>query len=192
MESTLPNREDLVFHTANSGGILQLPESYFDMVRLGISLYGVYPSEHLRNQSVSLIQALRLIARVVLIKEVPPGTPIGYGGSYVTTRTTRVATIPIGYGDGLPRSLSNRGYFSVRGEKCPIIGRVCMDQTMIDVTHLQHVYEGDEVVIYDQYSLVDLAHLAHTIPYELLCAIARRVPRQYWWHGQLIETVQGQ
>ncbi|MCL6626703.1 MAG: TGS domain-containing protein, partial [Alicyclobacillus shizuokensis] len=105
---------------------------------------------------------------------------IGYGGTFVTTRTTRVATIPIGYGDGLPRSLSNRGYFRIHGERCPIIGRVCMDQTLVDVTSLSDVQEGDEVVIYDNLTLIELAELANTIPYELLCAIAPRVPRCYW------------
>ncbi|WP_067928747.1 alanine racemase [Alicyclobacillus shizuokensis] len=180
LKQAIPNEGPLLFHAANSGGILQLPDSYFNMVRLGISLYGVYPSKNLKNHSVTLIQSLRLMSRIGMLKEVPPGTAIGYGGTFVTTRTTRVATIPIGYGDGLPRSLSNRGYFRIHGERCPIIGRVCMDQTLVDVTSLSDVQEGDEVVIYDNLTLIELAELANTIPYELLCAIAPRVPRCYW------------
>ncbi|MDQ0190340.1 alanine racemase [Alicyclobacillus cycloheptanicus] len=175
----VPGEAPLLLHAANSGGILQVPASHFNMVRLGISLYGVYPSEHLRSRSLALVQALQLKSRIAHLKEVPPGTPIGYGSTYVTRRATLVATVPIGYADGLPRALSNRGYFLVHGRPCPIIGRVCMDQTMIDVTDCADAQEADEVVIYNDRTLPELAGLIDTIAYELLCAIAPRVPRVY-------------
>ncbi len=172
--------DGLLFHAANSGGILQVPESHYDMVRLGISLYGVYPSHHLRkNKPLSLIQALKLKSRIALVKEVPSETPISYGSTFVTNHPMRIATIPIGYGDGIPRILSNRGYFLLQGVRCAILGRICMDQTIIDVSDFDNVQEGDEVIIYNEQTLPELSDLSGTIPYELLCAIAPRVPRLY-------------
>ncbi|WDL95370.1 alanine racemase [Alicyclobacillus sp. ALC3] len=174
------DRDRLMLHAANSGAIMQLPESHFDMVRLGISLYGVAPSLYLHAKPVvPLRQALKLYSQIVMVKEVPAGTAIGYGGTFVTSRPTRVATVPIGYGDGLARLLSNRGSFLVRGQSCPIVGRVCMDQTMIDMSAVPGVREGDTVVVYDDRLLLESAELAGTIPYEPLCAIAPRVPREY-------------
>ena len=180
LKNTLERPERFILHAANSAGIIQLSESHLNMVRLGISLYGVYPSLEVDRNKIRLRQALTLYSRIVHIKDVPAGTSIGYGSTFVTERpSTKVATVPIGYGDGLPRSLSNLGYFLVRGTKCPILGRVCMDQVMIDVTHALDVEEGDLVTVYNQETLEQLSALAGTIPYELLCAISARVVRTY-------------
>jgi alanine racemase len=176
---SMPSSERLLFHAANSAAVIDMPDSYFGMVRLGISLYGVYPSDEVNKESFPLKQALRLYTRIVHLKTVPAGTEIGYGSTHVTTRKTKVATLPIGYADGILRTLSNRGYFRVRDVRCPILGRVCMDQVMIDVTDVPGVEEGDLVTVYDEETLGELARIAGTIPYELLCAISKRVPRVY-------------
>jgi alanine racemase len=176
---SMPSSEPLLFHAANSAAVIDLPDSYFGMVRLGISLYGVYPSDEVNKEGFPLKQALRLYTRIVHLKTVPAGTEIGYGSTHVTSRETKVATLPIGYADGIFRALSNRGYFRVRDVRCPILGRVCMDQVMIDVTDVPGVQEGDLVTVYDEETLGELAKIAGTIPYELLCAISKRVPRVY-------------
>ncbi|MCL6554627.1 MAG: alanine racemase, partial [Firmicutes bacterium] len=116
-------------------------------------------------------------ARVAQVKRVPAGTPVSYGGTHVTAGPATLATLPIGYADGLLRVLSNRGFVHIRGVRCPIAGRVCMDQVVVDATGVPDIREGDVATVYDEGSLVELAHLAGTIPYELLCAISRRVPR---------------
>jgi alanine racemase len=174
-----PGREQLTFHTANSAAIIDLPESHFNMVRLGISLYGVYPSDEVKKERLNLRQALSLYTRVVHVKRVPAGTTIGYGSTYVTDRETLVATLPIGYADGLFRALSNRGFVKIGSVRCPIIGRVCMDQVMIDASLVPSLQVGDLVTVYDGETLPILSRLADTIPYELLCAISSRVPRVY-------------
>lgn len=179
LQEIVPNSADLILHAANSAAIHDLPDSYFSMVRLGISLYGVYPSTEVNKSALSLRQALRLYTRVVHLKQVPPGTAVSYGGTFITTQETRLATLPIGYGDGLFRILSNRGFVTIDGQRCPIVGRICMDQTIVDVTTLPQVRLGDRVTIYDENSLDELAKLAETIPYELLCAISGRVRRVY-------------
>lgn len=172
-------REELTFHAANSAAIIDMPESYFDLVRLGISLYGVYPSDGVKKDRLNLRQALSLYTRVVQVKHVPPGTTIGYGSTYVTDRETVVATLPIGYADGLFRALSNRGFVKIGRERCPIIGRVCMDQVMIDASRVPSIQVGDVVTVYDDETLPILSQFAGTIPYELLCAISPRVRRLY-------------
>lgn len=182
------NPDRLLLHAANSAAIIDLPESYFEMVRLGISLYGVYPSDEVIQASLPLKQALRLCTRIVHLKTVPKGTTIGYGSTFVTKTDTAVGTLPIGYADGLPRGLSNRGYVLVKGIRCPIIGRVCMDQCMIDVTSVTDLAVGQEVIVYDQDTLAELSALAGTIPYELLCAVSKRVPRRYLWNGDVIDV----
>ncbi|MCL6600381.1 MAG: alanine racemase [Alicyclobacillus macrosporangiidus] len=168
----------LLLHAANSAAILALPAAHLDMVRLGISLYGVYPSGEVAR-TVPLRQALRLYTRVVQVKRVPAGTAVSYGGTHVTPAPAVLATLPIGYADGLLRALSNRGYVQIRGARCPMVGRVCMDQVVVDATAVPDVQEGDVATVYDEHSLADLADRAGTIPYELLCAISRRVPRVY-------------
>ncbi|MCL6594095.1 MAG: alanine racemase, partial [Alicyclobacillus sp.] len=180
------SQQRLTFHSANSAAIFRLPESHLDMVRLGISLYGVAPADDVLN--AGLRQALRLYTRVAMVKHVPAGTEIGYGSTFVTTQATTVATLPIGYADGLPRVLSNRGYVQIRGQRCPIVGRVCMDQIMVDVSGVPEVQTGERVTVYDETSLPELSALAGTIPYELLCAVSPRVPRLYLQAGDVIGT----
>ncbi|MBQ4463264.1 MAG: alanine racemase, partial [Eubacterium sp.] len=135
-------------HAANSACILQLPEAGLDFVRSGISTYGLYPSAEMTHDTVKLKPAMEWISRISFLKNVPEGTPISYGGTFVTERKTVVATVPVGYADGMKRSLSNKGRVLVNGCYAPIIGRICMDQFMIDVTDIPGVKMGDAVVIF--------------------------------------------
>jgi len=177
-----------IVHTANSGAVLDLPESYFNMVRLGISLYGYYPSDE-TSESLDLSPAMSVRSRIIHLKKVPPGTPVSYGRTFVTERETLVATIPFGYADGLSRDLSNRGKMIVHraageGVVCPIVGRVCMDQTMLDVTEVPEVSTGSEVTVYsarreDPNSVEATARQLGTIPHTVTCAVSKRVPRIY-------------
>lgn len=168
-------------HTANSGAILAHPGSYFDLVRPGIMLYGLYPSPGVAR-SVKVEPALSLNTRIVFLKEVPRGACVSYGRAFVANRKTRVATIPIGYADGYNRRLSNIGSALVRERVVPVIGRVCMDQTMLDVTDVPGVSVDDEVTLYGgtgPVSVEEIARKLDTIPYEIVCAISQRVPRIY-------------
>ena len=166
-------------HMANSAGVLDLPESYHDLVRPGIMMYGHYPSNEV-SRSVRLCPAMTLKTRISFLKTVPPRTPIGYGGSFVTSRETRVATIPVGYGDGYPRLLSGRSIVCVNDRRAPLLGRVCMDMCMIDVSEVPHVKPGDEVILFGHDPTVDeIAAIVGTINYEILCLVGKRVPRIY-------------
>jgi len=170
-------------HAANSAGLLNCPNSCFNMVRPGIMLYGLYDSAFV-SREVELHQSMTLKSRVVFLKELPPGRTVGYGRTYTTTRKTVVATIPIGYADGYNRRLSNRGHALVRGARVPIIGRVCMDQTMLDVTDVPGVLVGDEVVLYgrqgdQEIAMEEIEEIVGTISYEIVCAVSKRVPRVY-------------
>jgi len=170
-------------HAANSGAILDLPETYLDMVRPGIMIYGYYPSAE-TTESVPLRPAMTLKSRVIQVKEVPEGTGISYGHTYVTPRATRIATIPVGYADGYNRLLSNQGEVLIRGRKYRVVGRVCMDQIMADVGLDSDVQVGDEVVLFgrqgdQEVSVYDICRKLHTIPYEVCCWVSARVPRVY-------------
>ena len=136
------------YHCSNSAGIIDLEEANMDIVRAGITTYGMYPSDEVEKDKVPLKPAMELISHVAHVKWLTEGKPVSYGGTYITTRPTKVATIPVGYGDGYPRSLSNKGYVLIHGQKAPIIGRVCMDQFMVDVTAIEDVEFGDKVVIF--------------------------------------------
>ena len=165
-------------HIANSGGILQLPESHLDLVRPGIMLYGVYPSKEVR-QTVALHPALNWKSQVVFFKVVQPGSPVSYGGTWQSDHPVRVVTVPVGYGDGYFRALSNRGQVVIRGQRHPIAGRVCMDQFMVNL-EWGTAYNGDAVTLMgDGISAQDVADWAGTIPYEVLTNINSRVPRVY-------------
>ena len=170
-------------HIANSGAILDYPDSFFDMVRAGIILYGLYPSAG-ASRNLSLGPVMTLKTKVVFLKTAPPGRSISYGRTYTTNRVTRVATLPLGYADGIPRYLSNTGFMMMKGIRVPIIGRVTMDQTMIDVTEVSDVALGDDVLVFgrmgeDSLSVEEVARWAGTIPYEVVCWVSRRVPRDY-------------
>lgn len=165
-------------HIANSGGILQLPESHLDLVRPGIMLYGVYPSREVR-QSVAVKPALSWKSEVVYFKVVQPGNAVSYGGTWKSDHAVRVVTVPVGYGDGYFRALSNRGQVVIRGQRHPIVGRVCMDQFMVNL-EWGTAYNGDAVtLIGDGILAQDVADWAGTIPYEVLTNIHSRVPRVY-------------
>jgi len=170
-------------HAANSGAILDLPDSYFDMVRPGIIIYGYYPSFE-TSESLPLRPAMRLKSTILHVKEVSAGTSVSYGREFITPRTTRIVTIPVGYADGYNRLLSNRGEVIIRGKKYPVVGRVCMDQIMVDVGEDVDVEVGDEVVLWGQQgdveiSVYDLCRKLQTIPYEVCCWVSSRVPRVY-------------
>jgi len=176
-----------VRHMANSGAILQLPHSHMDMVRAGILLYGVYPTAEVKK-TVAVQPVLSWKSRVVYFKVVKPGHPVSYGSTWQTDHMIRVVTIPVGYGDGYFRALSNRAQVIIRGKKYPVIGRVCMDQFMVNI-EWETAYNGDEVVLLGEsgdaedkgeaISCSDLATWAGTIPYEVLTNINTRVPRIY-------------
>jgi alanine racemase len=166
-------------HMANSAGILDLPESYYDLVRPGIMIYGLYPSQEV-SRSIPLKPAMTLKTQVVFLKLVPPGTPISYGRTFATQRESLVATIPVGYADGYSRLLSGRGRVLIKGHRVPLIGRVCMDMCMIDISQVGNVQQGDEVILFGGDLPVDeIAGMAGTINYEVICAVGKRVPRIY-------------
>lgn len=170
-------------HLAGSAATIELRESHFDMVRPGISIYGAYPSPEV-DHSVPLKPAMTFISAITFLKEVSEGTAISYGCTFVTERESRIATLPVGYGDGYPRLLSNKGEVLVAGKRAPVVGRVCMDMTLIDVTHIPEASLGSEVVLFgrqgDEEILVDeIAAKAGTISYEVLCNITNRVPKEY-------------
>lgn len=190
------HREGLHFdcrHFSNSGGCMDIPSARYDMVRIGIALYGLYPSEEV-TQSVALTPALSLKSRVVLTKTVPKGRPISYGGTYITPRESRIATIPVGYGDGYPRGLSSKGHVLIQGRRAPIVGRVCMDQFMVDVTDIPEVVEGDEVILIGtmgeaQITVEDIAAIMGTINYEVVCQLGKRIPRVYISHDRPVASI---
>jgi len=171
-------------HCSNSAAILEMPEVNMNLVRPGITGYGIYPSDEVSRESLSLRAAMSLKSHIVYIKEVGAGVPVSYGGTFVTKRKTRIATIPVGYGDGYPRSLSNKGWVLIRGKKAPILGRVCMDQFMVDVTEIPEAEELDEAVLMGEsegsfLGVDELGQLSGRFPYEFVCDIGKRVPRVY-------------
>jgi alanine racemase len=175
------------FHCSNSGGILSFPDSHCRLVRAGISMYGYYPSEEVPKDKVRLEPALTLTSHVSYVKEVEKGTPVSYGGTYVTSKPMRIATIPVGYGDGYPRSLSNVGEVLISNSRCKILGRVCMDQFMVDVTHLPQVKMMDPVVLIgemgeEEITVGELSDLSNRFNYEFLCCLTKRIPRSYVNH----------
>jgi alanine racemase len=169
-------------HIANSAAVLQLPESYLDMVRPGIMLYGVYPSPEVLH-TVELKPALAWKSRVVYFKVVKPGHAVSYGSTWQTDHNVRIVTVPVGYGDGFFRSMSNRAQVIIRGKKYPQVGTICMDQLMVNI-EWDSAYNGDEAILLGEaggelISVEDLAEWAGTIPYEILTNINTRVPRVY-------------
>ena len=169
-------------HWANSAAIMDLPGEHMDMVRAGIILYGFYPSDEVLKERLSLIPVMTWKARVAFIKELNENEAISYGCTYKTSKKTKIATIPVGYADGYSRMLSNKGRVIINGEYANIVGRVCMDQFMVDVTDIPDVKEGDEVILIGtQYgktvSADEIAEIMGTINYEVTCLISKRVPR---------------
>lgn len=182
-----------VRHCSNSAGIVELPEANLDVVRAGIALYGLWPSEEVSRDIISLHPVLSLKSHIVYLKEVEAGVPVSYGGTYVTGDKTLIATIPVGYGDGYPRSLSGKGYVLIRGERAPILGRVCMDQFMADVSRIPNVSEGDEVTLIgkdgeDEITMEMLGRISGRFNYELACDLGKRIPRVYLREGKVVGT----
>lgn len=172
------------FYLSNSAGAIDIPEFSHDFVRMGIALYGLYPSKEVTHKNVVLRPAMEFKTAIVYIKDVDEDEYIGYGMTCRTKRKSRIATLPVGYADGFNRLLSNKGYVLVQGKRAPIVGRVCMDQTMIDVTDIPDAALYDEVVLFgsqqgNSITIEEIAALLGTINYEVVCAISSRVPRQY-------------
>ncbi len=170
-----------ICHCAASAAVLNYPCTYLDMVRPGIVLYGYYPAAGMEGlDGLGLLPVLTLKSRVAAVRQVPAGTFVSYGRTAQLKRDTRLAVLPIGYGDGFSRQLSNRMEVLLHGQRCKVVGRLCMDMCMVDVTDLPQVQAGDVAVVYGQEGLLDqAAQLAGTIPYELLCNVNPRVPRVY-------------
>lgn len=178
-----------ICHCSNSAAIMRVPEAYLDMVRAGITMYGIYPSDQVEREKLPLRPAMEWKAQIAYIKEIPEGTAVGYGGTYVTRRKTRVATIPVGYADGYPRSLSNKGWILIHGQKAPILGRVCMDQFMVDVTEIPQAKKLDEVTLMGRdgdmtLTVEELSEQSGRFPYEFVCDVGSRVPRVYVLGGK--------
>ncbi len=171
-------------HMANSAAIIDLPQSHLDLVRAGIILYGLLPSDEVQTERIDLWPLMRLTSHVMQVKTIAPGESVSYGGTYTASREERIATIPVGYGDGYPRTLSNRGEVLIRGQRSPIVGRVCMDQFMVNVTDIEGVVPGDEVTLIgrdgvEEITMEELARLSGRFVYEFACDIGKRVPRIY-------------
>lgn len=172
-------------HCSNSAGIIRMKEANLDAVRAGIILYGLYPSPDVEKKPVPLKPLMSLKSHIAYIKTVEPGAQISYGGLFTTVRETRVATIPVGYADGYPRGLSNKGSVLIRGKRAPILGRVCMDQFMVDVTDIPDAEELDQVTLLgrdgkDSITMEELGDLSGRFNYEFACCISKRVPRVYF------------
>jgi alanine racemase len=173
-----------IVHASNSAATMVHEAARFHLVRTGIILYGYYPSSYLQEKVIDLKPAMTLKSQVVHVKELPENHYISYGRKYCTKEKTKIATLPIGYADGYPRKLSNQGRVLIRGEYAKIVGTICMDQFMVDVSHIEGVSVGDEVVIIGEQggksiSIEEIASLADTINYEVMCMIGKRVPRIY-------------
>ena len=170
-------------HMANSGIIINYPDAYFNMVRPGLLLYGLYSSEDL-SRDIGVMPVMSFKTKIIHIKEMEPGDVVGYGRTYHVTKSMRVVTLPVGYDDGYNRLLSNRGNVIIRGKKAPIIGRVCMDLCFVDVTDITDISVGDEVILYgmqgkETIRIESVAKQLNTIPYEVICSVSKRVPRIY-------------
>lgn len=182
-----------VKHCSNSAGIVEMPQANMDVVRPGIILYGLRPSDEVSQEIVTLRPALSLHSHVVYIKEIHQGQSVSYGGTFTAQHTMRIATIPVGYGDGYPRMLSGKGFVLIHGKKAPILGRVCMDQFMVDVTDIDDVKEGDLVTLIgtdgeETITAELLGELSGRFNYELVCDLGRRIPRVYVQDGKIVET----
>ena len=183
-----------VRHCSNSAGIVEnLDSNQMDMVRAGICIYGLYPSDEVDRNRVKLTPAMEIKSFITYIKEIAPGTPVSYGSTFVSEHAMRVATIPTGYADGYNRGLSNRGSVLIRGKRAKILGRICMDQFMVDVTDIPEAEEDDEVTLIgkdgeDEITVEEMAACFGGFHYEIICDIGKRVPRVYIQNGRIAGT----
>ena len=180
-------------HLDNSAGIMNFPCRY-EMVRSGIITYGMYPSDEVDPGLLDIHPALEWISHVTHVKTLPAGCPISYGGTYITKAPTVVATVPVGYADGYRRSLSNQFYVLINGQKAPILGRICMDQMMVDVTDIPNIQPGTQVTLVgangnERITMEEISALANSFNYEFVCGISRRVPRFYYQGGESVAEV---
>lgn len=180
-----------VRHCANSAGILEMPQTGLDAVRAGITMYGLAPSDEVRMDIVPLKPAMSLYSRIVYIKTIHEGQSVSYGGTFTAERDMRIATIPVGYGDGYPRGLSGKGYVLIHGKKAPILGRVCMDQFMVDVSQIPEAEEDDRAVLIGRdggecVTAEELGELSGRFNYELVCDLGKRIPRVYTEDGRIV------
>lgn len=180
-------------HTDNSAGILDY-DSHFNMVRSGIITYGFYPSEEVVKSISGLKPAMRWESYISYLKTVPAGQPVSYGGKYITDKETKIATIPVGYADGYPRILSSKYYVLIEGQKAPILGRICMDQLMVDVTHIDKAVKGSKVTLLGTdgeltITAEEISAAADSFNYEFICGISRRVTRIYYKNSKAVKYV---
>lgn len=181
----------LLCHAENSAAILELPEYQLDMVRLGIALYGMYPSTEVMPAEIKLRPAMEIKSHIAFLKTVPAGTEIGYNATYVTKEPRMIATVPVGYGDGYPRALSNCGRVLLHGKSVPIVGRICMDQMMLDVTGIPEAKRGDIVTLMgvdgtERITAEEIGALSHSFHYEMVCNVGKRIPRVYYQKGEAV------
>lgn len=182
-----------IHHCSNSAAIVEVPEANMDLVRAGITMYGLWPSPEVDKNRIDLKPALSLVTHVAYVKELEAGREISYGGTYTTTKKQMIATIPVGYADGYARTLSNKGDVLIHGQRAPICGRVCMDQFMVDVTHIPDVKTGDKVTLIgkdgdEQITMEELGERADRFNYEFVCDLGKRIPRVYLQNGRVVGT----
>ena len=182
-----------VRHCSNSAGIVEIPEANLDVVRAGIILYGLWPSDEVSQNIIPLKPVLSLYSHVIYVKEINKGDSVSYGGTYTADGPVKVATIPVGYGDGYPRGLSGKGYVLIHGKRAPVLGRICMDQFMVDVSGIDEVKEGDLVTMVgkdgaNEITLEELSKLSGGFNYELACNLGKRIPRVYVKSGKVLCT----
>ena len=181
-----------LLHCSNSAGIMRLPEANMSLVRAGITVYGIYPSNEVERELLPLKPAMELKSHITYVKDVEAEVGISYGATYVTDQKRRVATIPVGYADGFARGLSNKSYVLIHGQKAPILGRICMDQFMVDVTDIPDARRGDEVTLIGRdgeefISIETLGDISGRFSYEFACEVSPRVPRVYVYQGKEYE-----
>ena len=182
-------------HVCNSAGIIDIPEGDLDMVRFGVTMYGMYPTDEVTKERMPVAPAMEVKTHITYIKTLPAGVGISYSGTFVTEKETRVATLSVGYGDGYPRGLSNTGRVLIHGKSAKILGRICMDQCMVDVTDIPEAKQGDVVTLLgkdgdDFISAEEIgATVGNSFHYEVVCDISKRVPRIYYRDGKIVEII---
>lgn len=188
------NVEFNVRHCGNSATIIDLPDMHMDMVRAGIILYGLAPSNEVLLKKIDLRQVMSLKVRITHVKEIEAGQSVSYGRKFIASKKSKIASLPIGYADGYTRMLSGKAEALVKGKRVPVVGRICMDQCMIDITGIEDVKVGDEVVLFgrqgkDMIHIDELAEKLGTINYEIVCMISKRVPRVYIKGGKIVDIL---
>lgn len=177
-----------VKHAANSAASIDMDQDDMNMIRLGISLYGMYPSSEVQRDKIALKEVMQLQTKIAYVKDIKPGDSVSYNRRFIASKPMRIATLPIGYADGYRREFTNNAYATIHGQRADVLGTVCMDQIMVDVTGMDGVKEGDDAILFGPggISAEELAQRASTISYEILCGISKRIPRIYIKNGQIV------